>query len=617
MIYVEVALLKSPLSYLTYQIEQDIEIGTKVQVPLQRRKDLCDAVIIHKVDKPSFKCRTIETVLPYKYTTEMIDISKFVSEYYVCSVGEALSLYHPFDNRITYDETISNNIDTNIILSDEQTKAFDFCESNNTALLFANTSSGKTEIYIKTIQKHLNNNKQAILLMPEISLTPQMQTRLEKVFGNKVALWHSKITKKKKQDILNNILMNKVQIVAGARSALFLPFKNLGLIVVDEEHDESYKSDQKPRYNAKDLSIYIAHKYKIQLILGTATASMSSFYKIPYYRLKTKFFKSNDNKIIFDESPLKLNDTVLNKIYQTVESKQQVIVFLPTRANFKYQICSDCGKAVECPYCSVSMSLYRDQRALKCNYCNYTCQIPKNCPSCNTGIITNSRLGTAEVTEQLLEIFPSNTIEQFDRDKVKTDKQLRDLLGRFNDGKIDILVGTQMLSKGHDYHNVGLAVILGIDSILNMESYKARENALSLAIQISGRAGRKNNGEVLIQTKNKEFFEYYLIESDYEEFLQTELEFRQELYPPKIRLARVIFASTNGAKAQSEMFKYKDIVSNIENIDIVKSGESTIYKMANKYRFEIIIRSKSIKKLLQFLHSIDSTIASIDMDTLS
>ena len=343
--------------------------------------------------------------------------------------------------------------------------------------------------------------------MPEISLTPQMQKRLEKVFGKTIALWHSKITKKRRDAILDGVLDGSIKIVAGARSALFLPFKDLGLMIVDEEHDSSYKSDSKPRYNAKDLSLYIANKYDIQVILGSATPSISSFIKVPYFRIKQKYFNSKNNTIVFDNSALQLNDTILSKISNTIANDKQVIIFLPTRANFKYQVCSDCGKAVECPYCSVSMSLYRDARALKCHYCNYTQKIPDTCPSCTTGFIKNSRLGTAEVVEQLQQLFPQNTIGQFDRDKVRTDKQLRDILDKFNKNKIDILVGTQMLSKGHDYHNVSLAVILGIDSVLNMESYKARENALSLAIQIAGRSGRKTDGEVLIQTQNQEFFE--------------------------------------------------------------------------------------------------------------
>ena len=615
--YYEVALIKSPLKMLTYASNEDISIGKKVFVSIKNRKKNSEAVIVSKVTKPTFNCKIIEEILPYYYSDFMMKIGLFISKYYVCSIGEALSSFVPFKvNKIHEKSDMFIKKFKHIELSKYQQKAFDFCNNNNVSLLFANTSSGKTEIYIKSIQKHLTNNKQGLLLMPEISLTPQMQKRLENVFGNKVALWHSKIKKIQKQKIINGLESNSIQVVAGARSALFLPFSNLGIIIVDEEHDESYKSDLKPRYNAKDLSIYIGNNYNIQVILGSATPSISSFFKIPYTRLKEKYFYSEPNKITFDNSKLGLSPLILENINKALDKQKQIIVFVPTRANFKFQICSDCGKAVECPYCSVSMSLYRNEQILKCHYCNFSQIIPNNCPSCTMGIITNNRLGTAEVHKQLCEYFPNNQIVQFDRDKIRTDNQLRDVLNKFNDNKIDILVGTQMLSKGHDYHNVHLCVILGIDSVLNMESYKSREKALSLAIQISGRSGRKNQGEVLIQTKNLEFFDYFLIKNDYEIFLKEELKFRDHLYPPKIRLARIIFAHSNALKAKKNMNEVHNQLSKYDKINVIKYGECTIFKISNKYRYEILLRSSSIKILLQFLHSIESSIVSIDMDTL-
>ncbi len=307
---------------------------------------------------------------------------------------------------------------------------------------------------------------------------------------------------------------------------------------------------------------------------------------------------------------------ILNQISKTLESKNQVIIFLPTRANFKYQICTSCGKSVECPYCSVSMSLHKNDLALKCHYCGYAEKIPEFCPSCKTGIIHNLRVGTAQIEEELNEIFKDKIIKRFDRDKVKTNTQLKAILNEFNKGKIDILVGTQMLSKGHDYHNVKLAVVLGIDSILNMNSYKSRERALSLLIQISGRSGRKGEGEVIIQTKNEEFFDYYLNESNYEEFLETELEFREGLYPPYLKMAKVIFAHTNGLKVKDELDMYVKLLKQNKDIEVVGFGQSPIFKMANKYRYEIILRSKNVKALLTSLHSITSPMASIDMDTI-
>ncbi|MDY0192139.1 MAG: primosomal protein N' [Aliarcobacter butzleri] len=614
MYFYELALLKSPLENLTFQSEEEIKIGTKVLIKLKQRKAFDEAVIIKIVEKPDFKCTDISEITSEFYDEKMLEIASFISTYYVCSLGEAISIYNPFDKTI---KQLLNEekFDSKIVLSSLQEKAKEFLKEKKQALLFANTGAGKTEIYIKIIEECLNSGKQAVLLMPEISLTPQMQKRLEKVFAKSVAIWHSKITKKKKAQILQGLQEGSIKLIAGARSALFLPYSNLGVIVVDEENDDSYKSDSKPRFHTKDLSIYIAKKYNLQLILGSATPSSSSFLKIPFFRLDETYHKTN-KAYSFEDSDMNLSPKILNKIETTINSQNQVIVFLPTRANFKYQICTTCGKSVECPYCSVSMSLHKNDLALKCHYCGYTQQIPNSCPSCKTGIIHNLRVGTAQIEEELKAIFPQKNIKRFDRDEIKTENQLKTILNDFNSGKIDILVGTQMLSKGHDYHNVKLAVVLGIDSVLNMNSYKAREKALSLLIQISGRSGRSGFGEVIIQTKNQEFFDYYLNESNYEEFLQSELEFRKDLYPPYLKMAKVTFSHTNGLKVKDEMDFYVKLFKQNKNIEVVGFGQSPIFKIANKYRYEIILRSNNVKALLQTLHSINSANASIDMDTI-
>jgi len=613
MFFYNVALLNSPLEPLTYQSETDIQLGTLVEVSLQRRVKLQKAVIIKKVEKPSFKCVTIKEISTSYYDKKMLETASFISKYYVCSLGEALSVYTPFYEIEKTD--LNEKINYTIELSENQQKAYQFTQDNKVSLLFANTGSGKTEIYITAIKNILSKQKQALLLLPEISLSPQMEQRLTKVFGEQIAIWHSKIQKKKKESIISNLLSGKVKIIAGARSALFLPYHDLGLIIVDEEHDDSYKSAQKPRLHAKDLSIYIGKKYDTQVILGSATPSLSSFHKVPYFRLKETFFQSK-KEISFLNSNLELNDTIINKIKDTIDNNNQVIVFLPTRANFKYQICKECGDAIECPFCSVSLSLHKNQNALQCHYCNYTQAIPKTCPSCKTGTIESFRLGTAEVYEQLQSLFKEKVIEKFDRDNIKTNTTLKKTLKQFNDNKIDILVGTQMLSKGHDYHNVTLAVVLGIDSILNMTSYKVREKALSLLIQIAGRSGRKGFGEVLIQTKNEDFFHNYLELSDYEDFLKDELKQRVDLYPPHFRIARIIFSHKNALIAKKELDQYIHLFKNNLDIHIIGFGECNIFKIANKYRYEMLIRSNNVTSLLGILHSITSPIVSIDMDTL-
>nr|HRM36363.1 primosomal protein N' [Aliarcobacter cryaerophilus] len=552
-------------------------------------------VVIKKVDKPDFKCSTILSIKDEFYSDFMLQIGDFVSKYYICSMGFALSLFQTFNKNIVY-ENSSIEYKKEITLSSFQQEAKDFLDSKKQALLFAKTGAGKTEIYIKTIKEILKQGKQAVFLMPEISLTPQMEKRLEEVFDSSVAIWHSKVTAKRKKEILNKLQNGDIKLIAGARSALFLPYNNLGLIIVDEEHDNSYKSDTTPRYNAKDLAIFIAKKFDLRLILGSATPSINSFYKIPYFELDKTFYETKKS-YIFENSSQNISEKTINLIKKSIENKNQTIVFLPTRANFKHQICFDCGKSVECPFCSVSMSLHKNDLALKCHYCGFAQKIPEFCPSCKTGIVRNHRVGTAEIEELLKNEFPNSIIKRFDKDSVNSEKSLKKILDEFNQNKIDILVGTQMLSKGHDYHNVKLAVVLGMDSLLNMSSYKARENALSLLLQISGRSGRNGFGEVVIETKNEEFFKYYLEESNYKEFLNSELEFRKDLYPPFVKLARVVLSSTNGLKIKEELNEIVKDLKNNKDIEVVGFGECAIFKIANKYRYEVIIRSKEVKAI--------------------
>ncbi|MGJ0357552.1 primosomal protein N' [Aliarcobacter cryaerophilus] len=612
--YYEVAILKSPLQNLTYQSEEIIENGSLVEVILANRKNSNLAVVIKKVDKPDFKCSTILSIKDEFYSDFMLQIGDFISKYYICSMGFALSLFQTFNKNIVY-ENSSIEYKKEITLSSFQQEAKDFLDSKKQALLFAKTGAGKTEIYIKTIKEILKQGKQAVFLMPEISLTPQMEKRLEEVFDSSVAIWHSKVTTKRKKEILNKLQNGDIKLIAGARSALFLPYNNLGLIIVDEEHDNSYKSDTTPRYNAKDLAIFIAKKFDLRLILGSATPSINSFYKIPYFELDKTFYETKKS-YIFENSSQNISEKTINLIKKSIENKNQTIVFLPTRANFKHQICFDCGKSVECPFCSVSMSLHKNDLALKCHYCGFAQKIPEFCPSCKTGIVRNHRVGTAQIEEILKEKFPKSIIKRFDKDSVNSEKSLKKILDEFNQNKIDILVGTQMLSKGHDYHNVKLAVVLGMDSLLNMSSYKARENALSLLLQISGRSGRNGFGEVVIETKNEEFFKYYLEESNYKEFLKSELEFRKDLYPPFVKLARVVLSSTNGLKIKEELNEIVKDLKNNKDIEVVGFGECAIFKIANKYRYEVIIRSKEVKAILNALHYLKSSNISIDMDTI-
>ena len=605
-----ISLIGSPLEPFTYHSLQTINIGTKVSVNVRGRTT--NGIVISSCEKPTFKTNEILTILDEYYSSKQIELAKFISTYYICSFGDAMGIMLPFKEQITPID-IENDLASTIKLSNQQQNALSFLHQHNVSLLFGDTGSGKTEIYMKYFEQMISLKKRSIFLMPEISLTPQMDIRLKKHFGDKVVMWHSKLTPKQKKNNLEAIYNGSAYIIAGPRSALFLPIKNLGLIVVDEEHDDSYKSSSRPRYNAKDIAIYMGKIYNIQVVLGSATPSLNSYVKFPNVRLKGGFFSSN-KKFIYEPSVESLSPLIIQNLKDVVEKKEQAIVFIPTRANFKNLICGDCGYDFKCSFCSIGMSVHQNTRAMKCHYCNFTQAIAKTCPECSSGHLVTSRLGTAEALKEINEKLSDARVEQFDRDVITTASKLKKALKRFNDNEVDILVGTQMLSKGHDYHGVTLAVVLGLDNMLCMSDYRAKEKALSLLIQVSGRSGRKKDAKVLVQSFNEKFFSTYL--DDYEKFLQTEQEYRQGLYPPFKKLCRILFAHKNGLKAQEEMQTMREKLSFFEDIEIVGFGECAIKKVANKYRFEILLRSDKSTSIIKAIRFAKVKLAEIDMDPI-
>lgn len=434
-------------------------------------------------------------------------------------------------------------------LTPAQEQARKFAEANETSLIFGDTGSGKSEIYIALIAQALAAGKQALFLMPEISLTPQMTKRLQSYFGERLGVWHSKISPKKKREILAKFNAGEIRLIAGARSALFLPFSDLGLIVVDEEHDDSYKSAAAPRLNARDAAIFVGKKLGIRVVLGSATPALSTYAKQPHFRLRGTYF-SSAKRFIFDESETALSPKILTEIGRSLEAGKQAVVFLPTRANYKYMVCENCGQIVRCPFCAVGMSYHADAAALKCHYCGFSTFYKASCENCGGEVMQARKIGTGELAAQLTARFPSARIAKFDRDEITTQRKLEVLLNNFNAHKIDILVGTQMLSKGHDYHGVDLAVIMGIDEHLSYPDFRAREKTLALAMQVAGRAGRSGQGRVVIQTRQSGFFREYI--ENYDDFLRDEAEFREGLYPPYMRLLRVLISHKN-EKAASEI----------------------------------------------------------------
>jgi len=653
--YYNISLINSPLEPFTYQSKNIIDIGTKVKVKVKNRE--IDGVVLATCKEPDFKTNEILEIYNSVYSSKQLSLARFISVYYFCSLGEALGLMMSYecelqnlvqsdipqviaseawqsqkseDCRVTsflaVTEEIQNSkhsviasearqsyVSSNIILSAKQNEALEFLKKHKTSLLFGDTGSGKTEIYMKYFEAIIEQKKRSIFLMPEISLTPQMNQRLHKHFGDAVVMWHSKLTPKQKKSALASIHDGSAKIVAGPRSALFLPIKDLDLIVVDEEHDDSYKSSARPRYNARDLAIYMGKLYDIPVVLGSATPSLTTYVKFPHVRLRGGHFSSN-KEFVYERSDEKLSPMILGSLKNTLEAKEQAILFLPTRANFKYLICGDCGHNYKCVFCSVGMSIHQKTRSLKCHYCNFAQAIPQECSECGSSNLISTRLGTAEVVKDIKSEFEEAAIEQFDRDVITTSNKLKKTLKRFNDKEIDILVGTQMISKGHDYHGVSLAVVLGLDNMLSMSDYRAREKALSMLIQVAGRSGRKENAKVLVQSFNEDFFSTYV--NKYENFLEDENEYRKELYPPYKKLCRILFSHKNGIKAADAMNEMLSNLRNFSNIEIVGFGKCGIERVADKYRFEILLRSDKSTNLIKAIAACKVGLAEIDMDPI-
>ena len=614
MYYYNISLIGSPLEPFTYHFDTVLEVGQQVEVTVRSRKAF--GVVLSQTSKPAFETSEILQVTAFRYSQKQMQLAQFISSYYICSLGDAFALLVPFVNTVEEDAKRSDieEYSSKIELSQKQSAALDFLQKQSVSLLFGDTGSGKTEIYMQYFEQMLGCGKRSIFLMPEISLTPQMSKRLEEHFSERVVMWHSKLTPKKKKEAMAKIQSGEAMIIAGPRSALFLPVNDLGLIVVDEEHDESYKSSSRPRYNARDIAIYMGKLYGVNVVLGSATPSLSSYVKFPHIRLRGGHFVSQKS-FIYERNVESLSPLIIEHLRETLQKKEQSIVFLPTRANFKYLICQDCGHTIKCAFCSVGMSVHQHSRALKCHYCNFTQAIPQVCPECHSNALTSSRLGTAEAVQNIQELLPNAVVQQFDRDAITTANKLKKALKKFNDKESDILVGTQMLSKGHDYHGVTLAVVLGMDNMLNMSDYRAREKALSSLIQVAGRSGRAKDAKVIVQTFNEEFFSAYI--DKYEEFLESEKLFREELYPPYKKLCRVLFSHKNGAKARDAMTLMQERLAAFStSVEVVGAGKCAIERVANKYRFEILLRADKSTELIKAIKATKVEMAEIDMDPL-
>ena len=603
--YYEVAILGRKLSLLIYRSDEKVETGRVVDVPL-RGKD-ARGVVLDAAVCPSYATQAL-TQTSYFFSDWQIETARFMAGYYRCQVGEALALFHPYSFLPSHPQRL--DLAWRSTLTPAQSEAANRLADGG-GLLFAPTGSGKTEVYFELFAQTLKEGKSAIFLMPEISLTPQMQKRLQARFGDLAVIWHSRLSKKKREETLQKIREGTARIVAGPRSALFLPLDNIGLIVVDEEHDDSYKAHTRPRYHARDVALYMGKVLGAKVVLGSATPSATSYARQPVTRIASPYIQTQ-KRYLFESGGCSLTTDMLARIERHVKAGGQAMIFLPTRANYKYLYCEGCGHTLTCPFCSVGMSLHSKKRAVRCHYCGYAERIPSACPQCGQ-VMRNDRMGTAEVVALLEENLPNVRVQQFDKDIITTANKLQKALERFAKKEVDVLVGTQMLAKGHDYPDVTLALILGLDYLLAMPDYRARERAMSLFVQIAGRAGRSREAEVVVQTNQPDFFRDFL--NDYEGFLKEEIADREGLYPPHAFLCRLLFSAKDFQQGETALRRVETALRSLGGLaEVVGAGQAPIERIAGKWRFHILLRSASRANLLKAVSAVEDGRFEVDID---
>ena len=479
-----------------------------------------------------------------------------------------------------------------------------------TFLLHGVTGSGKTQIYIELTKKVLEEKKSVLILVPEISLTPQMTARFINNFGDTVTVVHSRMSPGERYDSWRRVLKGKSDVVIGARSALFAPLKNIGLIVVDEEHDSSYKqSDSIPRYNARDAAVFLGNLYKCPVVLGSATPSIESM-----YNAKTVKYKLLDLPERIDHAKLPVislvninserkkkriegifSRTLLDKIEDRLKKKEGVII-LQNRRGFSTQIyCEDCSEVETCDNCSVPMVYHINKNIIQCHYCGLIKKVPGACTHCGSLAIKYFGTGTERVEDELEAIFPTANITRVDSDSISRKTALSKILLSFSKGEIDILVGTQMVSKGLDFSRVTLVGVISAETTLWLPDFRADERTFQLLTQVSGRSGRsKTPGEVIIQTQNEKRFSLQMVlKNDYYGFYNKELEDRQKMsYPPFVRIALIETndQSEKKAKGAADDF-YKELIKYKKWLNISSPAYAVIARLKGNYRFHILIKS--------------------------
>jgi primosomal protein N' (replication factor Y) len=489
-------------------------------------------------------------------------------------------------------------------------------QSSASFLLHGVTGSGKTEVYLETIANCLQQGREAIVLVPEISLTPQMVERFKARFGEQVAVMHSRLSHGERYDEWRMIREGKVKVVVGARSAIFAPFSRLGLIIIDEEHEGTYKQEESPRYHARDVALKRAEYHHAVTVFGSATPSLESYYQCSKGRRKLLTMLNRvanrplpPVRVVDMRDQLREgNRTMFSRpladaINVRLDRKEQMVLFLNRRGFSTFVMCRSCGHSLQCPHCDISLTYHRSNQTVRCHYCGFTEREPGECPSCGSQHIRYFGTGTQKVEEELSKHFPGIRVIRMDVDTTTQKGSHEKLLGQFRNGAGDVLLGTQMIAKGLDFPNVTLVGVIAADTILGMPDFRAAERTFQLLTQVGGRAGRHQlPGEVIIQTYNPEHYSIEFAKNhDYQGFFAMEAKHRFEKgYPPFYRLILFTFTSTNVPlivkKADQWNRKLQAILPS--SVYLLGPVASPIPRIKDRYRFQCMIKYRNESEVL-------------------
>ncbi len=548
---------------------------------------------------------------------------------------QIFSEYHLQTDRVQFD---LDEADSSLELNNWQQEALEEIENvfseGEVCLLHGVTSSGKTEIYIKLIEKVIAEGKQVLYLLPEIALTSQLVNRLQAFFGDQVLVYHSKYSVNERMEVYNHVLGDdlKARIVLGARSSLFLPFKELGLIVVDEEHETTFKQfDPAPRYNARDAAVVLANMHKAQLILGSATPSLESYYNATHNKYRLVSLKHRYGNVLMPEIEIvdikekyrkkqmtgHFSDRLLEEIKTTLELGEQVILFQNRRGYSPILECTTCGHSPQCPNCDVSLTFHNFSNQLRCHYCGYHMAMQQKCMACDSVDLTTKGFGTEQIETELKALLPDAKIDRMDFDTTRGKHGHQKIITAFEQETIDILVGTQMLSKGLDFRKVRLVGIMNADTLLNFPDFRAHERSFQLMLQVAGRAGRtQNRGRVLIQTYNPHHQIVKQVSvNDYEEMSKEQLEDRyQYKYPPFYKLIKFTLKSRDYSRTNEAAEWVAKGLQNVFKENVLGPEFPPVARIRNEYYKNILLKippQQSLGKTKSYVEKILSSFKSI------